>query len=815
MTSVTCQVSTSTGKRTAYSISDPNGQLSVNANPNDDLEFSLMGYEKKKIRANDCSTTKVNNIELNPQAVLLREVRIKAPAIRSKSDTLIYHVASFAKAGDRHLEDVLKKLPGIKVAENGTVSYQGKAINKFYIEGEDLMGNSYNQATRNMPVDAVADVEVLENHQPVKMLKDKQFSDHAALNIKLNKNYQSRPFGEAEGGIGSSKTWDNRIFLTQILGRSQLLVSGKMNNIGADLSDETKEHIDITDLDAYEPLMHSLLSVDLGNEDLPQERYLYNHSYSLGINYLTGISKDATFRSNVLFYDDHSTYNNNLENHYGGPTNVDISENNRKDKKTVIVIPILRYELNSSKTFISNELRYSFEKTTSGSSIETDGAKVQEDISSRPSYLQNYLNTAFSVGDITLEGKSLIRYFDRRETLHSASDSCAYNDAEAYVEKSFAAKNILSTTLPLFHQDLNMGVKMYYSNQLYDFNGNMRHQDLQLSYEPSYYIKYRYNGRLSIDLPLTWSHTVLSSSTIKDKSRSFFAFSPGISLRQLLADKFTFVLSANTSTYSASPDFYSLYPLRQNYRTLYHPSNELFKNRDYRLSLLINYKNLAEMFFSNLSIAYSSEKRESYENDDYTNTYNEITELKGINHRKVFMVDVSADKTFTDAGVSLKTELTYNHDQYLLSQSSVQTFNHSHILSAQINTSFQKFNWIRISFDAKGNLYWEKNQLYHSDHLSSLETNYFLSLFPTKKLEIKFTYQNLTNEISQSHYKTIGLMDINSHYTINKLWEIGVSVSNLLNTRSYTITQASGFNTYSSSLPLRGREAMLHLLLRI
>lgn len=95
---------------------------------------------------------------MTPEAVELREVVVKIPPIRSANDTLIYNVGAFVKAGDRHLEDVLKKLPGIKVAENGSVTYQGKAINKFYIEGKDLLGSSYNQATRNMPIDAVSDV---------------------------------------------------------------------------------------------------------------------------------------------------------------------------------------------------------------------------------------------------------------------------------------------------------------------------------------------------------------------------------------------------------------------------------------------------------------------------------------------------------------------------------------------------------------------------------------------------------------------------------------------------------------------------------
>lgn len=55
-----------------------------------------------------------------------------------------------------------------------------------------------------------------------------------------------------------------------------------MNNVGTDISDETKEHIDVTDIDAYEPILPRILSPFLNMETLPQNRYLYNNSYSLG-----------------------------------------------------------------------------------------------------------------------------------------------------------------------------------------------------------------------------------------------------------------------------------------------------------------------------------------------------------------------------------------------------------------------------------------------------------------------------------------------------------------------------------------------------
>ena len=69
------------------------------------------------------------------QATKLKDVVVKAPSIRQRGDTISYNVASFADANDKSLADVLKKMPGIEVSDKGEIKYNGKAINKFYIEG--------------------------------------------------------------------------------------------------------------------------------------------------------------------------------------------------------------------------------------------------------------------------------------------------------------------------------------------------------------------------------------------------------------------------------------------------------------------------------------------------------------------------------------------------------------------------------------------------------------------------------------------------------------------------------------------------------
>jgi hypothetical protein len=64
-------------------------------------------------------------------------------------------VNSFSKEQDRSIGDVLKRMPGIEVPD-GKILYQGKAINKYYIEGLDLLEGKYNLANDNLPYQEVS-----------------------------------------------------------------------------------------------------------------------------------------------------------------------------------------------------------------------------------------------------------------------------------------------------------------------------------------------------------------------------------------------------------------------------------------------------------------------------------------------------------------------------------------------------------------------------------------------------------------------------------------------------------------------------------
>ena len=187
---------TSTNAKGEYALevkNAPSGEVS--------LQFTHISYEKESERLSlKERVTKVDMI-LTPKSISLKEVTVKPDPLRQKGDTLSHNLASFLGKGDVTLEDGLKRLPGVDVSKNGGISYMGKPISQFNIEGMDLLGGKYNLATRNIPADYVTQVEIVRNHHSRRVEKDVP-SNEVSMNIKLSNKAKFKPFGQEEAGAG-------------------------------------------------------------------------------------------------------------------------------------------------------------------------------------------------------------------------------------------------------------------------------------------------------------------------------------------------------------------------------------------------------------------------------------------------------------------------------------------------------------------------------------------------------------------------------------------------------------------------------------
>lgn len=319
----------------AYGISNAKGEYKVTfTSAESNLDLKIKAFNQKPITQSIKNDDQKLNFSLDPQATEIQEVRLKTKLITKKGDTISYDLKSFENKNDRTLADVLKKIPGIEVNKDGTVLYQGEAINKFYVNGKDLMEGGYGTINNSLPKDAVSKVEVLENHQPVSILRDKVPSEQAALNIKLKKSVTMTGRGEVGAGF-SPLLWNVKLTPMFFGQKNQWVINYKANNNGESVENEGNilSFGNRWEGRRTQTSANRWLNVEQADTpDLPEKRYLLNNVHFLSANLLTSPFKNkewelkasANYTNNAVerqsqsaqIFSDGSVVSRTLENNF-------------------------------------------------------------------------------------------------------------------------------------------------------------------------------------------------------------------------------------------------------------------------------------------------------------------------------------------------------------------------------------------------------------------------------------------------------------------------------------------------------------------
>lgn len=338
----------------AYALTDAKGRFVIareNGLDSCSISFSAMNYEGVKIRVRDFQSGAV--IKMAEKTLVLKDVEVVAEPMMRNGDTISYRVGSFKRARDRSIEDVIAQMPGLRVGPDGTVYYQGRAIKDFYIDGMDMMGNNYSQATRNISADHIESVQVYEHYEGVKALHGMQESDEVALNIKLKGNARNIWMGNADAAAGTPFA-EYKDFLRQwrlspmFFARGlQTLSLYKGNNVGTDLKAET-ERTESTG--AYNPIRGIGAAIPFTDK----KRSMFNNSHLLASNLLYKPRKDTDIRFQLAAFFDRDESFSHRETHFADLPSVCRDEETSSDAYSRIVNANFKYEQNNAKYLLAN-----------------------------------------------------------------------------------------------------------------------------------------------------------------------------------------------------------------------------------------------------------------------------------------------------------------------------------------------------------------------------------------------------------------------------------------------------------------------------
>lgn len=219
-------------KNLKFAITDDDGyyKLELTKGGSYTLSVSYLGY--KTVNFNFVATeNSQKNLILKDAPNQLKEVVIDMP-VTVKEDTITYNTDKFVTGDERKLKNVLKKLPGVEVDKNGSVTVQGKKVTTLLVEGKKFFGGGSKLAVENIPADAIDKVQVIDNYSEISFLKNVSDSDEMAMNILLKKDKKQFAFGDIEAGKGNkdfNRTHSNLFYYSP---KTNVNFIGNLNNTG-------------------------------------------------------------------------------------------------------------------------------------------------------------------------------------------------------------------------------------------------------------------------------------------------------------------------------------------------------------------------------------------------------------------------------------------------------------------------------------------------------------------------------------------------------------------------------------------------------
>lgn len=160
------------------------------------------------------------------------EIKGEAPPVIVKKDTLEFNAGSFKVRENAVVEDVLKKLPGVEVAKDGSVKAQGETVTRVKVDGKEFFGNDPLLATKNLPADMIDKIQVIDQ-----MSDQAQFTGiddgnrEKVINITTKKDKKNGFFGNSSAGYGTDDRYDVNLNVNKFNGEQQMSVVAQFNNV--------------------------------------------------------------------------------------------------------------------------------------------------------------------------------------------------------------------------------------------------------------------------------------------------------------------------------------------------------------------------------------------------------------------------------------------------------------------------------------------------------------------------------------------------------------------------------------------------------
>lgn len=762
---------------------------------------------KKEIKRIDAKSQTLDFYAIE-ESTLLHEVQIKAQKLWGSRDTLNYLVAAYTKDHDNSIADILKKLPGITI-ENGKIKYQGLPISHLYVENMDLMQGSYGILTESLKAKDVATVQVLENHEHIKALKDQVPPDNAAINLKLKK--------EAKGiwtksltlglGYGDKVLWSNDANLMFFGKKRQHFIYYGNDNTGNHPKGRVANNA-------------AILTSVLEPGASPVGTSLFNNQHLVTINNLNKLNDSTTLHYNFSY-----NHDRRLRSAYQKQTYIlpeadvrvlteDISSVNTSNEALLQLV----YEKNADKKYFRNDFYANGVWNSAKGSVLSNNEDIMQKAYNRNLGIENkthYIHRTDNGNGI--EVRSNNSYNTSPQRLSVYGDMSASQEVDV---TRFSSKNTFSMLRDLRRKhwsfvptaSINLDYVGLASSLQAKVNDVATMAYLQFEANAGAAARYVYNDfRMTLRLPLSLSYTTVLNETDALRVR----LRPSVSILWKANDFWT--LSGGSSYgINQTPwnQLISAY-IMANYRTINRYKPTISEAQTAGVNLKLNFKDIMNEIFAyvegKVSFSWADVMYGSYI-DQNGHTIMQAVDMP--NNQKAFSCIGNVSKDIEWHNIQLVANANYTHSVNTVLRQSVVSNLKSNSFTAQLKCSGDVVSRLRLSY----NLNWSSLNYRSEGYTQTIHTleqraNMYLSIIP-KHFFISLTANHSYNKSNPDKKNYVFL---NSSLTLKtkKKHDFILEVNNITNTRTYLSQSNTDLVEYVNLYNIRPISVLLTARLNI
>lgn len=200
------------------------------------LQVSFMGFKQQRFKLTlpqKSGNFKVADVMMREDATVMAEAVVegKLPEMTVMDDTVAYNADAFKLPDGSMVEELIKKLPGIVVDDNGNYTFNGKNISQILVDGKEFFGNNRNLVLQNIPAEIVDKVKAYDKKSDMARITGiDDGNERTVLDLAIKKNKKKGLFGNVDGAYGTHERYNGRTNINSFKGDQKFSFVANANN---------------------------------------------------------------------------------------------------------------------------------------------------------------------------------------------------------------------------------------------------------------------------------------------------------------------------------------------------------------------------------------------------------------------------------------------------------------------------------------------------------------------------------------------------------------------------------------------------------